>query len=133
MVLLHRRAHEVLQTLREIESNVRDLRSEVENSMRRNDKRGKIFAPFAAVNFSVSVQDQLPESLKGTKFTGGVVVAVDYRTQKVTVNCGSTESFDPHTIHEFDFVLDFDDVFINWSYDTELDESDTDRGYDSNA
>ena len=35
------------------------------------------------------MRDQLPEKIKNNKYERGIVVAVDYRTETVTVDCGS--------------------------------------------
>ena len=68
------------------------------------------------------------------EITRGRVVAVDYHTEKVTVDCASILEYDNGKEIFFEFVLDIKNVYVPKDYESEVDESGrSDCGYNSDA
>ena len=75
------------------------------------------------------MRDQLPEKIKNNKYERGIVVAVDYRTETVTVDCGSIIEYGVNEIIYLVFELDFKDVFVPPNYYSDYNEPDSDNDY----
>ena len=61
----------------------------------RYSNRRAVFGANTLVEFDYEcVKDQVPDYWKGNKIQSGLVVAVDYRTEKVTVDYGSVLHYD---------------------------------------
>ena len=125
MPLQQNSALNVLQTLKELEKEIRVLRLTVENSIKRSERRF-MFGANCYVEFDLAkVQDQIPKEYQGLKdLNGGHVVAVDYRTEKVTVNCGSILHCHNGKEDMFEFELSIDDVYVPKDYESEDEDSD---------
>ena len=133
MPILHNRTYEVLQKIIKLENDLAELCRTVQGSMRRSDKC-VVFCANARVEFDKEcVKDQLPEAFKGMEITRGHVVAVDYRKEKVTVDCGSILEYGTRKETFFEFVLDINNVYFPKDYESKVDASESDRGYNSDA
>ena len=134
MPILHNRAHKVLKQIIELQEDLADLCLNVEESIRRSARRA-VFGANTPVEFDYeSVKDQIPAFWRRNRITKGIVVAVDYRTEKVTVNCGSLRNEHTGETTIFEFVLDIQDVWVAKDYESERDdEPNFDRGYNSDA
>ena len=130
MSLMHNSAKHVLKRLIELETHVRELRESVQVSIRRSERRAPVFGANSVVGFDPEcVRDQLPEKIKNNKYERGIVVAVDYRTETVTVDCGSIIEFGDNEIIYLVFELDFKDVFVPPNYHSDFNEPDSDDDY----
>ena len=117
MPILHNRAYEVYEQIIQLQEDLAELRSNVEDSIRRSDRRA-VFCAKMPVEFDYeSVKDQIPAFSKKNRITRGTVVAVDYRTEKVTVNCGSVGYIGTEGKTALELVLDIEDVWAARSFD----------------
>ena len=136
MPILHNRTNKVLKTIIKLQNEFSELRQTVEASTRCSARR-TVFGANTFVQFDCErVKDQVPESQRENEINCGRVVAVDYCTEKVTVDCGSLV-VDSGTGEEifFEFVLDIQDLYyVPRDYESEVDdEPGFDRGYNSDA
>lgn len=124
MPLQQNSALNVLETLKELEQKIGELRASVEASIRRSERR-YMFGAHCYVHFDkAKIQDQIPKGYENSpNLNAGNVVAVDYRTKKVTVNCGSVTDY--HTGEEvwFEFELSIFDVYVPKEYESETEDS----------
>ena len=99
----------------------------------RHSNRCAVFGTTTLIEFDYEcVKDQVPDFWKGNKITRGSVVAVDYRTKKVTVNCGSILHYDPEKKTFWNLCIK--DVHVPIDYESERDdEPGFDHGYNSDA
>ena len=136
MPLLHNRVYEVLRTIRELERDLQDLRETIEASNRRTNRRA-VFCAHMLVHFEKErIIDQIPEFYRENDVSAGRVVAVDYRTEKVTVDCGSVtgDFFGNGTVTvPLVFELDIQDVYVPREYESDCDGDfdNSDHGFNS--
>ena len=121
MPLLHNRAYKVLQQIIKIENDLKELHQTVQESIRCSDRRA-IFCANAYVEYHLEcVKDQIPEKFNGFAQNCGHVVAVDYRREKDTIDCGNMTDCGTGEIIYHIFELDITDVYVPKDYESKGD------------
>ena len=128
MPILQNRAYEVLQKIVEHENDRAELCQTVQASMRSSARHA-----FFVLMLSLNLTKNVSKIRFWNHSRRGRVVAVDYCTEKVTVDCTSILEYSNEKETFFELVLDIKDVHVPKDYESKVDKSGSDRGYNSDA